>query len=86
MKFKTLKIVSKSILSLALAGYLGAAACQRFLGGQYAQLCAYAATALLIAGVGIRFIWAKCPHCGRYISRKHFNDKQCCYCGKNLLE
>ena len=45
-----------------------------------------AATVLLIAGVGIRFIWAKCPHCGRYISRQHFNDKQCCYCGKNLLE
>lgn len=86
MKFKTLKMVGKTMLIVALAGYLGAAACQRFLGGQYAQLCAYTATALLIAGVGIRFIWAKCPHCGRYISRQHFNDKQCCYCGKNLLD
>ena len=50
-------------------------------GGLFAALVnGVAGAVMLLAALGLYNIWWRCPHCGKFLGRKH--ELHCRYCGK----
>lgn len=51
------------------------------IGGLFAALAnGVVGAVMLLAALGLYCVWWRCPHCGRFLGRKH--ELHCRYCGK----
>ncbi len=83
MKYGTTKTVTVAILLGALAIACGG----QFLtdkGSSEYMMSVYAALVLLVVGLGVAFIWGRCPNCGQRLFYRFLKWKKCPKCGKTL--
>ena len=51
------------------------------IGGLFAAMAnGVVGAVMLLAALGLYNIWWRCPHCGKFLGRKH--ELHCRYCGK----
>lgn len=51
------------------------------IGGLFAAMAnGVVGAVMLLAALGLYNIWWRCPHCGKFLGRKH--EVHCRYCGK----
>ena len=83
MKFGTAKTITVAILLSALV----IACLGQFLtdeGSSEYVMSIWGACILLAAGLGVAYIWGRCPKCGKRLFYKLYKWKKCPKCGKVL--